>query len=83
VLLQKLNKAKGFTLIELLICVAIILILGAIIVPFLAGIAITVEGDSDQQVHIITQDEEQDLQKEKKVPNLEEEKSESKGEKKL
>jgi prepilin-type N-terminal cleavage/methylation domain-containing protein len=56
VILQRLNKSKGFTLIELIICIAIICIAAAMIIP---GIVWFFSGDDDnQKVEVIIKHEE-------------------------
>jgi len=67
-----LRSKKGYTLIELLVCVFIILILAAFVIPPIAGF-LTRE-PSAQNVQVMTQEEEAAL---KKLPQ--EEKSTDKG----
>ena len=69
-----LRKMRGFTLIEVMIVIAILGILGAFIIPFIAHVSSTTS-----EVEVITQDQEEELKQTPPAVELKEEKTKTEG----
>jgi type IV pilus assembly protein PilA len=77
-MIKKIKNKKAFTIIELLIVIVIIGIMAAITIPAIQGILIN--NDENKKIEVITQDQEQEMNKNTPV---EEKTEEYKGEKRL
>ena len=80
-LLKKMNNRKGFTIIEVMVCIAIMAILAAIVIPALM-IAVGSSDSDSKPLNIISQDQENAVEEKVTAPPEQQEVTKEKGESK-